>query len=88
MSTILVATTLNNMTNSRRCTVFSLGSSKVDQKTILYQKRAEFLKTSEAHRMKTVYPREFIILLKVVHIVVSDNFYFDQNTVRSKLCKI
>ena len=85
---MLFTTTLNNMTNSRRCTVFSLGSSKVDQKTILSQKMAEFLKTSEAHGMKTVYPTEFIILFKVVHIVVSDNFYFDQNTVRSKLCKI
>ena len=46
----------------------------------------EFLKTSEAHGMKTVYPREFITDFKVVHIVVYDHFYFDQNAVRSKLC--
>ena len=49
---------------------------------------AEFLKTSEALGMKTVYPREFITDFKVIHIVVSDKFYFNQNTVRSKLCKI
>ena len=41
--------------------------------------------------MKTVYLREFITCFKVVHSVISDNFYFDQITVRSdlkKLCKI
>ena len=42
---------------------------------------AEFLKTSEALGMKTVYPREFITDFKIVHIVVSNEFYLDQNTV-------
>ena len=40
------------------------------------------LPTSEALRVKTVYPRELIMKFKIVYNVVFDNFYFDQNTVR------
>ena len=46
------------------------------------------LSTSEALGVKTVYLGEFIILFKVVHNIISDNFYFDQNTLRSNLKKL
>ena len=36
---------------------------------------------SETLGVKTVYPRELIMKFKVIDNVVSDNFYFDQNTV-------
>ena len=65
------------MTNSQRWTVFSLGASKVSQKTIF----SAILQTSEALGVKTVYLRELIMKLKVVHNVIFDNFHFDQNTV-------
>ena len=42
MSTMLFTTTLNTMTNSWRCTVFLLGASKVDQKTIFSAKWLNF----------------------------------------------
>ena len=90
MSTMLFRTTLNNITNSRKCTVFSLGAAKVDQKRFFLQNGWIF-PTLEALWRKTVYPRDFDTNFKIVHNVVYDNFYFDQNTVRSnlkKLCKI
>ena len=42
ISTMLFTTTLNIMTNSRRCIGFSLGASKVDQKTIFSAKWLNF----------------------------------------------
>ena len=50
-------------------------------------KKRFFSATSEALGVKTVYSKEFITKFKVVQNVVSDNFYFDQNTVRSNLKK-
>ena len=38
--------------------------------------------------MKTVYPRELIMKVKVVHNVVSDNFYFDYKAVRLNLTEL
>ena len=38
--------------------------------------------TSEALRVKTVYPRELFMKFKDVYNVALENFYFDQNTVR------
>ena len=40
------------------------------------------LPTSETLGVKTVNPRELIMMFKVVDNIVSANFYFDQNTVR------
>ena len=74
MSKILFKTTLNSLTNSQRCTVFCLRASKVDQKTNFLQNGWISL-SSEALGVKTVYIRELIMEFKVVHIVVSDNFY-------------
>ena len=42
MPTMLFTTTLNKMTNSRKFTVFNLGASKVDQKTIFSSKWLNF----------------------------------------------
>ena len=64
------------MINSRKYTVFSLGASKVDQKTICLQ-NGGILPTSEALEVKIVYPRELIIKFKVLYNVISDNFYSD-----------
>ena len=55
MSTMLFTTTLNKMTNSQICTVFSLGASKVYQKRFFLQ-NGWILPSSEALGMKTVYP--------------------------------
>ena len=52
---MLFTTTLNNMTNSRRCTVFSLGASKVDQISN-FSVNDWILPTSEALGVKTVCP--------------------------------
>ena len=54
-------------------------------------KMQHFLSTSEALGMKTVHLQELITNFKVVYNVISDNFYFDQNTAKSnlkKMCKI
>ena len=87
MSTMLFTTNLNTMTNSRRCNVFSLRASKIDQKIILSVKWLNFA-TSEDLGVKIVYPREFIMKFKVVHNVVSDNFHFDHKAVGSNLSKL
>ena len=63
------------------CTVFSLGASKNDQKTIISAKWLNFANL-ETLGVNTLYPRELMMKFKVVYNVVSDNFYFDQNTVR------
>ena len=81
---MLFTTTLNTMTNSRRCTVFSLGASKVDQK--MFFLNAWISPTSEALRVKTVYPRELIIKFKVAYNVVSDDFCSDQNSSNQFIC--
>ena len=87
ISTMLFTTNLNTMTNSRRCNVFSLRASKIDQKIILSVKWLNFA-TSEDLGVKIVYPREFIMKFKVVHNVVSDNFHFDHKAVGSNLSKL
>ena len=61
--------------------VFSLGASKTDQKRLFLQNRW-ILPTLETLGVKTVYFKELIMKFKVVHNVVSDNFYCNQNTVR------
>ena len=73
MSIILFTTTLNNMTNSRSCIVFSLGASKVDQKLIFIS--AKWLNFANFRGSWS----------EVAHNVVFDNFYFDQNIVRLKV---
>ena len=45
------------------------------------------LPTLEALEVKTAYPKKFITKLKVVYNVFSDNFYCNQNAVRSNLKK-
>ena len=61
------------MINSLGYTVFSLGASKVYQKTIFLQ-NGWILLTSEAFGGKTINPRELIVMLKVVYNFVSDNY--------------
>ena len=81
MATMLFITTLKNMTNSRRCTVFFLGTSKFDQKTIFSAKWLNFANFRYSWSENCVF-KELINKFKVVYNVVSDNFYFDQNTVQ------
>ena len=66
ISKFLFATSLNIMTNSWRCTVFSLGVSKVDQKRFFLQ-NGWTLPASEALGVKNGYPRELFMKFKVVH---------------------
>ena len=47
-----------------------------------------FWSTLEASREKTVYFHELVMIFKVVHIVISDNFYSDHKAVRSNLTEL
>ena len=71
--TMLFTRTLNTMTNSRKCNVFSLGASKFDQKPIFFLQNGLILPTSEALGVKTVCPRELITKYKVIYNVSFKN---------------
>ena len=70
MMSIMLFTTLKIETNSRRCTVFYVGASKVNQKNICFCKMSEFCQFQRVLGVKTVYHRELIMKVKVVHNVV------------------
>ena len=49
---------------------------------ILYTQNGWILSTSETHGVETEYSRELTIKFKIVHKIISDIFYFDQNSVQ------
>ena len=83
---MLFKTTLDNMINSQRCTVLSVGASEVEKKIFFFLRNGYIWQTQRSCR--GVYLRELIMKFKAVHNVVSNEFYLDHKVVESNLTAV